>query len=120
MMIKIKNLEERKERFLRDNLPIRMGGLAANLARIKSFSESDDNSAAVYLLLEESKYYIEWAGREMDAEKAAPLINLQRKISGWQQRWDSVWSDKDRRKMLAKVAERWSLEILRKSGLLDQ
>jgi len=120
MIAKIKNLDARKERYLRDSLQTRMGGLAANLARVKSFSDSDNNSAVVYLLLEESKYYIEWAGCEMDAETAASLVDLQRKISGWQLRWDSIWSDKDRRKMLAKIAARWSSEILRKSGLLDQ
>jgi len=119
MMTKINNLDARKERYLRDDLPVRLGGLAANLARVKSFSESDANSEAVYLLLEESKYYIEWAGPEMDAREAVSLIDLQRVISGWQLRWDSVWSDIDRRKMLARVTTRWSTEILRKSGLLN-
>ncbi len=119
-MIQIKNLEERRERYLRDSTPVRMGGLAANLARIKSFSEYDDNSSAVFHLLEESKYYIEWAGREMDVNAAIPLVDLQRKISGWQLRWDSIWADQVRRKMLAKVASHYSSEILRNSGLISQ
>ena len=119
-MIQIKNLKERKERFMRDSEPIRMGGLAANLARIKSFSENDDNATAVFHLLEESKYYIEWAGHEMDVNSAVQLVDLQRKISGWQLRFDTVWADTTKRKMLAKAAARWSSVILRSSGLLER
>jgi len=119
-MIQIKNLEERKERYMRDSEPIRMGGLAANLARIKSFSENDDNATVVFHLLEESKYYIEWAGLEMDVNSVIQLIDLQRKISGWQLRFDTVWADKARRKMLARASARWSSIILKKSGLLEK
>jgi len=119
-MIQIKNLKERKERFMRDSEPIRLGGLAANLARIKSFSENDDNATVVFHLLEESKYYIEWAGHEMDVNSAVQLVDLQRKISGWQLRFDTVWADKTKRKMLAKASARWSSEILRSSGLLEK
>ena len=98
-MIQIKNLEERRERFMRDSEPIRMGGLAANLARIKSFSENDDNATAVFHLLEESKYYIEWAWHEMDVNSAVLLVDLQRIISGWQLRFDTVWADKTKKKI---------------------
>ena len=34
----MKNLEAIQERYLRDPLPVRLGGLAANLARVESFS----------------------------------------------------------------------------------
>lgn len=116
----IKNLESRKERYMRDSEPIRMGGLAANLARIKSFSENDDNAVAVYHLLEESKFYIEWAGLEMDADKAKEIVDLQRRISSWQLKFDEVWKDKARRRMLARSSAYWSSLILKNSGLLEK
>lgn len=119
-MIQIKNLKERKERFMRDSESIRMGGLAANLARIRSFSENDDNGTVVYHLLEESKYYIEWAGLEMDVNSVTQLVELQRRISSWQLRFDTLWEDKVRRRMLAKASAHWSSVILSKSGLLEK
>ena len=48
-----------RERYLEDDLPTRLGGLATNLARIQSFSHHSGNQAAVECLLEESKLFIE-------------------------------------------------------------
>ena len=48
-----------RERYLRDTLPLRLGGLAANLARIKSFSDHPDHYDVVENLLNESKFFIE-------------------------------------------------------------
>jgi hypothetical protein len=97
-----------------------MGGLAANLARIKSFSENDDNAVVVYHLLEESKFYIEWAGLEMETSKASDIVELQRRISIWQLRFDEVWKDKTRRRMLARFSAHWSSVVLKNSGLLEK
>ncbi len=52
-----------RDRYLRDEFPVRLGGLAANLARIKSFSDHPDHRDAVESLLEESKFFIEERGR---------------------------------------------------------
>ena len=35
----MKNLESRRVRYLQDAVPVRFGGLAANLSRIASFSQ---------------------------------------------------------------------------------
>ena len=53
-----------RERYLYDSLPVRLGGLAANLSRIKSFASHDANRDAVESLIGESKYFIEWAAAE--------------------------------------------------------
>ena len=51
-----------RERYLRDNLPVRLGGLAANLSRIKSFAAQDANRDVVesalpsYVHLPNAKY----------------------------------------------------------------
>lgn len=50
-----------RECYLRDELPTRLGGLAANLARIKSFSSHPADRELVESLLEESKFFIEWS-----------------------------------------------------------
>lgn len=60
-----------QERYLQDDLPTRLGGLAMNLARIQSFSHHSGNQAAVERLLEESKLFIEWTAGEIDIDSAA-------------------------------------------------
>ena len=116
----INNLEMRKERYLRDGIPIRLGGIAANLSRVKSFSENVENSDAVFQLLEESKYFIEWTGRELDIDSAFRLCAMQRQMAVWQLNWTSVWDDQSSRKRVAADSAKWSMEIIKDSGLLDQ
>ena len=78
------NLDERKNRYLRDPLPIRLGGLAANLARVKSFSMLTANASAVFDLFEESKFFIEWTAADVDVSTTEQLVDLQLQIAVWQ------------------------------------
>ena len=43
----MKDWAQIQERYLRDDLPVRLGGLAANLSRIKSFSVNDASGDVV-------------------------------------------------------------------------
>ena len=65
-----------RDRYLRDTLPIRLGGLAANLARIKSFSHNIANYKVIESLLEESKFFIEWTANATEVNTAAELVEL--------------------------------------------
>ncbi len=56
----MKDWTVKRERYLREDLPHRLGELAANLARIASFCGNDLNNEAVFSLIEESKFFIEW------------------------------------------------------------
>jgi hypothetical protein len=66
-----------QKRYLRDTLPTRLGGIAANLSRVKSFAARVANQEAVASLLEESKFFIEWTAGEADIDTAAELVELQ-------------------------------------------
>ena len=66
-----------RERFLRDDISVRLGGLAANLSRIKSFANNENNKALVESLIDESKHFIEWTAHETEIEIAAKLVELQ-------------------------------------------
>jgi hypothetical protein len=74
-----------RERYLRDSLPVRLGGLAANLRRIKSFSALEANRTAVESMLDESKYFIEWTAAEAEVQTASELVELQVQMARWQQ-----------------------------------
>ncbi len=112
------NLEQRRERFMKDPLPIRLGGLSANLARINSFSKNAANKQAVENLIEESKYFIEWTAVELSAEKAFELVNLQIKLAVLQRDWETQWNNEKMRLEISLQAKDWSKSVLKFSGLL--
>jgi hypothetical protein len=107
-----------RERYLRDDLPVRLGGLAANLSRIKSFASQDANHEVVESILDESKYFIEWTAAEVEIDTAAELVELQIQLACWQRRWASIWADSVQRNRVAEQSSAWSKRILDLSGLL--
>ena len=114
----MKDQEAIRRRYLRDSLPVRLGGLAANLARIKSFSDHSDHQDVVENLLEESKFFIEWTVPDVELEVQTDLVQLQLQLAQWQYRWKNIWVDPVQRAAVAKQAYEWSKRMLEKSGLL--
>jgi hypothetical protein len=55
-------------------VPIRLGGLAANLTRIKSFSDHPDHRDVIESLLDESKFFIEWRAPETEIDLQVELV----------------------------------------------
>lgn len=116
----MKNINEIKERYLRDSVPVRLGGLAANLARVSSFSKNPANQEAVNNLLEESKHFIEWTARETELETAAELAEIQVQLAVWQMKLQKLWQNAEKRNSASEISANWSKRILEKSGLLKR
>ena len=114
----MKNAENIKKRFLKDELPIRLGGIAANLARIKSFSSNENHLRAIESLLDESKYYIEWTIKDAPIDVQAYLIQIQIQLALWQVQLMRIWSNTEKRISISTIANKWSQEILKLSGLM--
>ena len=110
--------EALRERYLRDPLPVRLGGLAANLARMGSFSDNPAHARVVAGMIEESKWFIEWTAPEAAPETQALLAEYQRQLARWHLAWDRIWRDAERRKEVAEQARLWSRRLLEESGLL--
>lgn len=109
-----------RARFLRDTTPVRLGGIAANLARIHSFSRHEGARDVVESVIDESKHFIEWAGPDAELDTAVQLLALQRQLIRWQRELDSIWSNSDGRHTLSESAKEWSDHMLGLSGLLGQ
>jgi hypothetical protein len=109
-----------RERYLRDPLPVRLGGLAANLSRMKSFSANDASRETVASLIDESKMFIEWTAAQTEIPTAEKLVELQVQLARWQLAWDGIWSDAIRRKQFADQSADWSKQVLELSGLLNR
>ena len=109
-----------RERYLRDALPTRLGGLAANLGRIKSFAAHEASREAVESVIEESKLFIEWTAAEAQANTAAELVELQVQLARWQRNWTHIWADPAQRRLVAEQSGAWSKRVLEMSGLLNR
>jgi hypothetical protein len=115
----MRNWNVLKERYLRDELPIRLGNLASNLTRIKSRCQNVANRQLVESLLQESKLFIEWTARDAEVEIAAELVELQIQLSVWHYRMGRIWDDSSQRMLFAEQAKVWSERVLTLSGLLS-
>lgn len=114
----MRNPDSLRERYLRDGLPVRLGGLAADLSRIASFSDTPAHQEAVTNLIREAAYFTEWCAPEATLEVQVALAQVQLVLALWRRglsRWfaDDLW-----RATLAVQAQAWSDRILALSGLL--
>jgi hypothetical protein len=114
----VKDTETIRERYLQDDVPTRLGGLEADLSRIKSFSSHDANLEAVESLLGESTYFIEWTAAETEIDTAAELVELQIQLARWKHNWPAIWASAIQRHQVAEQASQWSRRVLELSGLL--
>ena len=112
------NKEKLHQRFMRDPLDRRLGGLAATLGRISSSARDSNTPNAVSDLLDEAKHLIEWTAADADSEVAAELVQIQRLITLWQKTWESAYKEKSQRILLATQAKEWSDKTLQNSGLI--
>lgn len=114
----MKNIEDIKTRYLKDVLPVRLGGISADLARIASFAPLKDNWEAVRSLLEESEFFIEWTAPEVSLEQKAFLVELQIQIALWHRIWTEIYTNSKEREKLSRQASFWSQKILEMTGLV--
>ncbi len=109
-----------RQRYMRDDVPVRLGGLAANLSRIKSFSANASSEAIVESLIDESKMFIEWTAAQTEINTAEKLVELQIQLALWQLQWKAIWTDPTKRKQVAEQSAEWARQILELSGLLQK
>ena len=114
----MKDREKHRERFLRDPLPRRLGGLAATLGRISSSARKSSDPAIVANLLDEAKHLIEWTAGETEPETASELVRMQTMIALWQHAWEEASQHPNQRILLSVLAKDWSDKTLGFSGLV--
>jgi hypothetical protein len=114
----MKGLQQLRDRYMQDPIPVRLGGLAANLSRVASFSEHAGHREAVLEMLEESKWFIEWTASELEIERTAELVRLQVQLALWQLQSQTEWDNVNWRNDLAVGSRQLSDRLLEMSGLL--
>ncbi len=111
-------LEKLRSRYLQDSVTVRLGGLAANLARVASFSKHAGHQEVVSSILQESKWFIEWTAVELDIQETAELVTLQVQMALWHLQSHDRWQDQSWRLAPAAESEQWSQRVLEMAGLL--
>ena len=114
----MKDMEKLRERYLRDPLPRRLGGLAATLGRISSSARKSADPSVVSNLLDEAKHLIEWTAADTKPETAAELVHMQTMITLWQKTWEEASQSPRQRLLLSVQAKHWSDKALDFSGLV--
>lgn len=112
-------LDEKQARFQSDNTSTRLGHIASNLARIRTFCNSAYREA-VESVADETMCFIEWTAAEIEPEYAEELVNIQVQLAMWELSWDDIWSNDKTRTEVAQLASMWSERVLDMSGLLSE
>ena len=117
-MTRQERLARVKTRYLQDERGTRLGGLAANLSRVHSFSANIGHRDAVEDLIVESEDFIEWTAADCDAQRMERLSQLQLELACWRRDLNQIWEDGPKRRQMAESARARSQEILSMSGLI--
>lgn len=114
----MRDMEKLRERFIRDPLPRRLGGLAATLGRISSSARKSTDPNVVFDLLNEAKHLIEWTAADTEPVTAAELVHMQTMIALWERAWDEASQSRKQRLLLSVQAKNWSDKAVDFSGLV--
>jgi hypothetical protein len=106
----MRDLKEMRERYLRDEIPVRMGNMASSLLRLNKWVRNRHNDEAIVDLMREIAWFLEWCGDLALVE----LAEMQREIC----RWRRVWPVEQARAVLALRALQMSNRVLEISGLV--
>lgn len=99
---------------------MRLGHLASDLARIDSFVRMKMNSGTVKSVINEAKFFSEWAAPDVELEIQIFLDEIQGFLTLTELNWNSLSRDTQARENVAKQCRTWSDELLRKAGFFDE
>lgn len=108
----MRDLQRMRERYLRDEKPIRMGNMASSLLRLSQWVQKRHRDEAIIDLMREIAWFMEWNGDLALAE----LADMQREIC----RWRRVWPVEQARPILSLRALQMSKRVLELSGLSER
>jgi len=106
--------ERIRSRYLQDPFPIRLAGLAMDLGRIAQCAGEPRDAAALLSLLEEGKWFAEWAAPDAPPEIQEQLSEIQIALARWQLRGQRGELSAE----LPEQARHWSEQLLQHAGLV--
>jgi hypothetical protein len=108
----MRDLKRMRDRYLRDESPVRMGNLASSLLRLSNWVRMGQKDEAIIDLMREVAWFMEWNGDLASSE----LADMQREIC----RWRRIWPIEQARTILVFRAHQMSNRVLELSGLVEK
>jgi hypothetical protein len=115
----VKNQTEIQQRFLKENPLMRLGHLSSDLARIASFMEIPNEEQATRSVIQESKFFAEWAASEVDLETQMLLAEIQGFLTQMEKAWNSSYKNSIWQKNCAQRLRNWADELLKRAGFFN-
>lgn len=112
------DLEQIRQRLMREEPKKRLGHLAADLLRIANFIENGSANEAKSII-RESKWFAEWIAPEADLETQQLLASTQSFLALKEIQWSFWIQNVQEVQATASTMRDWSSELLKQSGLLD-
>ncbi|MFH1189648.1 MAG: hypothetical protein V1682_03035 [Candidatus Omnitrophota bacterium] len=112
------NIDEIRIRYLKEPFDRRLGHLASDLMRISGFLDNTKNRKVVTDILEESKFFIEWAAPEAPLHIQELFSEIQSRLALWHRHLLMAKEDSREIEELVKNTKRWSAQLVQFSGLL--
>ena len=98
---------------------MRLGHLASDLARIASFIEMQLKTEAVKSVIEESKFFAEWAARDEKPEIQMFLAEIRSFLAQKESELNFLSNNKEWKKEVSQYVRACSDGLLKKAGLID-
>lgn len=111
------NLDEIKVRYLKEPFNRRLGHLASDLMRIAGFLDNIKNRKVVVDILEESKFFIEWAAVDAPPHIQEMFSDMQSRLALWHLHLSMMKESSKEMAELKKSTKHWSMQLIQFSGL---
>lgn len=112
------NLDERRDRYLKEPFNKRLGHLASDLMRIAGFLDNAKNRKVVIDIVEESKFFIEWAAPGSPPHIQELFSEMQSRLALWHRHLLVMREDPMEITELAKSTRHWGMQLIQLSGLV--
>ena len=109
-----------RERYMRDDWPIRLGNLASTLGRLSTAVSNPKTLTTVAATVREGMLLIEWNLHQAPQEILIELAPLQAELGLWASSWKEVGESIALQTLLSRRARDMSDHVLQLSGLLKQ
>ena len=105
------------ERYRRQPLPMRLGNLASNMARIRTMALDERTIADGAIVIEESRHFADTLIPDTDPALGEELVRLRNLLDGWLAAWPRLARPGANLTEITTAAARWSALLIERSGL---
>lgn len=105
------------ERYRRQPLPVRLGNLASNMARIRTMALDERTVADGATVVEESRHFADTLIADTEPAVGEELLRLRDLLDHWLAAWPGLVHVGEGRTEITEAAARWSNLLIDRSGL---